>query len=305
MRFSTDLVLDRSLSLMAPPVVQCEFLLFLSKAEAAARNDASNPFLDSEEEDEILKAKVRAYIAALSKRLSCWAQLGCSAEEHYRSRIEELMPTLERTLERRQNMAQSSPVTHAAGVLESLPQQRGASADVAGDLTLGGAACVAQEPVEAPAHMPDGSGDVSPLAVETSDTRSPQNTASEHGRTPVNAAELPWRRSSARSAAAFPRRSSGFANGSAMRNELEKDMLQDIEGMKGAANSFLVTLRKDNQNLKKIQDTQDSSLQKVNQETQKGKKMMRSGQIGFLCTMVMLIVSVIIFFMMIPFIIFT
>jgi len=303
---------------MAPPMAHkgkspkaaCEFLLFLNRAEAAARNDTSNPFLDSEDDDEILRAKVRAYVAALSKKLSCWAEHGCSAEEHYRSRIEELLPTLECSLERRQSVPQTSlPATPVVASPESVLQQQGGSAELARDSTQGSSICAAMESLETSSAILGGGGDAPPLATESTavDVASSQNTASAHAgsHSPVNAAELPWRRSSARAAGAFPRRSSGLAVGSALRNELESDMLQDIEGMKGAANSFLMTLRKDNENLKKLQDTQDSSLQKVTQETQKGRKMMKSGQLSFLCTMVMLIVSVVIFFMMIPFIIFT
>jgi len=216
------------------------------------------------------------------------------------------MPTLECALERRQSVPQTSrPAMSVGAAPESVSQQQGVSAELARDSTQGSSICAAMESLEASGAMLGGSGEASPLAAVTiADVASPQNTASAlaGSQSPINAAELPWRRSSARSA---PRRSSGFAACSALRNELENDMLQDIEGMKGAANSFLLTLRKDNENLKKLQDTQDSSLQKVTQETQKGRKMMKSGQLSFLCTMVMLIVSVVIFFMMIPFIIFT
>ncbi|CAJ1375151.1 unnamed protein product, partial [Effrenium voratum] len=54
-----------------------------------------------------------------------------------------------------------------------------------------------------------------------------------------------------------------------------------------------------------MQSAQDRSLDNVMAHTASGKKLLRSGQMSFFCTMILLAISVVIFCMMIPFIIFT
>merc|ERR1719422_229758 len=86
------------------PPVAMQFLLFLGKAESAVAGNGS--FWESEEseecrEDEIFRSKLHAYEAVLRTQLANWKGLSDPAKERYRSRIEDLLPTLERTLERR------------------------------------------------------------------------------------------------------------------------------------------------------------------------------------------------------------
>mmetsp|Transcript_1677 Transcript_1677/g.2031 ORF Transcript_1677/g.2031 Transcript_1677/m.2031 type:complete len:98 (-) Transcript_1677:31-324(-) len=95
-----------------------------------------------------------------------------------------------------------------------------------------------------------------------------------------------------------------LANGEA-RSHLESEMVDLAENMKGAAHAFLQTLKKDNDRLEDMQSTQQRSLDNVTAHSESGKKLLRSGQMSFLCTMILLAVSVVVFCMMIPFIIFT
>merc|ERR1712176_116418 len=99
-------------------------------------------------------------------------------------------------------------------------------------------------------------------------------------------------------------RSAGSGMSHAKEN-IEEEMVDLAAGMKGCANSWLMTLKRDNQVLSEISKTQDKNLDAVNAEVLKGKKMMKSGNLSFFCTIVMLVVSIVVFFMMIPFIIIT
>jgi len=112
------------------------------------------------------------------------------------------------------------------------------------------------------------------------------------------ARNLPWRRTGARL------ETRPIAAHEA-RNNLESEMVDLAENMKGAAHVFLQTLRKDNERLEDMQSSQQKSLDSVTAHSESGKKLLRSGQMSFLCTMILLAVSVTVFCMMIPFIIFT
>ncbi|CAK9118212.1 unnamed protein product [Durusdinium trenchii] len=89
------------------------------------------------------------------------------------------------------------------------------------------------------------------------------------------------------------------------RSNLETEMVDLAENMKGAANAFLQTLKKDNDRLEDMQSAQQRSLDNVSAHTESGKRLLRSGQMSFLCTMILVAISVVLFVMMIPFIIFT
>ncbi|CAJ1375152.1 unnamed protein product, partial [Effrenium voratum] len=113
--------------------------------------------------------------------------------------------------------------------------------------------------------------------------------------------QMPWRRTSG--PYVKPRSSAAVSNEA--RGSLESEMVDLAENMKGAANAFLQTLKKDNERLEDMQSAQDRSLDNVMAHTASGKKLLRSGQMSFFCTMILLAISVVIFCMMIPFIIFT
>jgi len=122
----------------------------------------------------------------------------------------------------------------------------------------------------------------------------------EERRAPVVQRHVPWRRDEGPRAETRP----VAANGEA-RNNLESEMVDLAENMKGAANAFLQTLKKDNERLEDMQSSQQKSLDNVTAHSESGKKLLRSGQMSFLCTMILVAVSVVVFCMMIPFIIFT
>merc|ERR1712129_74080 len=87
--------------------------------------------------------------------------------------------------------------------------------------------------------------------------------------------------------------------------QITDDLSSMSEDMKGAANSCLLNLKSDQEKLENIAEKQERSLDDVRAQTEKGKKLLWSSSLGFLCTMVLLLISIVIFFMMIPFIIFT
>jgi len=287
-----------------------EFLLLLGKAEAAVNADvflrhggssaSIAAFLaregegeegeededeDEEEEPADLRARVSAYGEALTARLVEWQGPTSAVAERYRSRVEELAPALERQLERRRQRRASSsvdqsktPAEPALGAAtaagepgdESATAGGGGTAAAASTAGGGGSGGGPSADDEASAPAP-----VLPCAVGT-------------------AVDLPWRHPST----ARTRRGQADSRAAASaRGNLEEEILDITEGMKGAASSFLASLKADNQTLSTISSMQDTNIDKVTKETRKGKEMLRSSQMGFFCTLVMLLTSIAIFFM--------
>lgn len=114
---------------------------------------------------------------------------------------------------------------------------------------------------------------------------------------------VPWRRFQGHQGTRLETRP--LATNGEARNNLESEMVDLAENMKGAANVFLQTLKKDNERLEDMQSSQQRSLDNVTAHSESGKKLLRSGQMSFFCTMILLAVSVVVFCMMIPFIVFT
>ncbi|CAL1131248.1 unnamed protein product [Cladocopium goreaui] len=121
--------------------------------------------------------------------------------------------------------------------------------------------------------------------------------------TPCFPRDVPWRRSQGHQGTRLETRP--IATNGEARNNLESEMVDLAENMKGAANVFLQTLKKDNERLEDMHSSQQRSLDNVTAHSESGKKLLRSGQMSFFCTMILLAVSVVVFCMMIPFIVFT
>jgi len=285
-----------------PPAAAFEFLMFLARAEETVRSavaaDIDAEFGgDEAAEEEIWRAKIRSYETELSRRLECWHGLGVQAIERYRSRIEELRPALDAALEARRRAASAAAAASVVPVLPDLcavpplitsVNGSGAIADGGTDRSLVGGA-VSSSGLLDETSVPDACS-ARPEAVSPSFSAELPKTE--------NAAALPWRKSGAKRPLA-----AGASH--AMKSGIEDEMMDLSEGMKGAANTFLQTLKKDNARLEEISSAQQTNLDNVKAQTQKGKDMMKSDQLGFFCTMIMLMISVVIFFLMIPFIIIT
>mmetsp|Transcript_27470 Transcript_27470/g.51474 ORF Transcript_27470/g.51474 Transcript_27470/m.51474 type:complete len:257 (-) Transcript_27470:47-817(-) len=214
-------------------------------------------------------AKISSYSTALLSRLRQWDHLPAHVSEQYRLRIENLRTTLA-----------------ASSNKPRMPEMVSVGMDAVHENVLD-PECTAKD------------GDASVPSTEDATTASTQAQAANNiGLPPARSA--PWR-------AAEGRRSlSRFsAEGHGARSNLESEMVDLAEGMKGAANTFLKTLQKDNKRLEDMQTSQQRSLDAVTAHSDSGKKLLRSGQMSFLCTMILVAISVIIFCMMVPFIIFT
>jgi len=265
-----------------------EFLVLLGRIETAVRRGCPHEEgnFDCEEDIEVWRAKVRSFEAVLRGRL---AGLGVSESnaERYRSRIEELCPALELALsEQRQATATTElevEVVNSPTPEHLLKQQQDQDSQVAS----------APTEVFARAERP-----AAPTAQLAGAAHSPAS-----GRKDSEQANLPWRKHAESQRASTRNRSAG--GHAASRGNLESEMDDIVTQMKNAANSFNRTIKEDISHLEDIDKSQTDGLDKVKAQTDKGKKFMRSNQLSFLCTMVMVVVSVIIFFMMIPFIIFT
>lgn len=239
-------------------------------------------------EDEVSRAKLKAYEAALRERLAGWNGLKEATVECYRSRIEELGPKLENAIEQRCTAA--DPIPEAS----MKPGQVDPEPKVTEELW---SIATTQE------HTLQ-SVDIESVDVSVSGTRN-SNAAEvgssgkvlDRGLQQPSMKAVPWRTNTS------SRRRAPLSGD--MKDKLEEEMTQLTMGLKGAAGSVLTSLKEQNQRLEQISDTTQRNYDKITAETQKGKQMMRSGQLGFLCTMIMLATSVIIFFMMIPFIIIT
>mmetsp|Transcript_50186 Transcript_50186/g.99170 ORF Transcript_50186/g.99170 Transcript_50186/m.99170 type:complete len:284 (+) Transcript_50186:88-939(+) len=275
-----------------PPPVALDFLLFLARVEKVVSAFDAEGLAESHDDAEIWRAKVKAYEAALRNQLDRWQDLTDAVAERYRSRIEEIAPSLERKLSdrRRQQEVAAAPAHQPAvqgiGAFDDPLDGSGAA-----DLPDGGL----QAPVSVGGDLISGSGSARDETDAISD--------SGPGRLGSFGAEATlWRRRGVGPAAL--RRQAGVAD-RAMLVQLEEEMASMSENMKGAASAFLVNLKRDDERLKSISSMQDKHLDDVKSETAKGKKLLWSSQLGFFCTMIMLATSVVMFCMMIPFIIFT
>eukprot|EP00929_Paragymnodinium_shiwhaense_P096233 TRINITY_DN57780_c0_g1_i1.p1 TRINITY_DN57780_c0_g1~~TRINITY_DN57780_c0_g1_i1.p1 ORF type:complete len:325 (-),score=89.30 TRINITY_DN57780_c0_g1_i1:122-1096(-) len=324
---------------MTPPVqaaglpdVALDLLLFLERAEATVRDAAgagglhgdssqscsspssgkrSGQAVSSETlqaEEELWRAKLTAYEATLRDRLCLWENLGEASTECFRSRIEDLRPALERSLEARRG--QLAPATGAAG--GGVAPGFGATRSTAGITKTPSSIAAMKSRVEpsAAALKVWAAARAHALAPAKSEGLAPESADSlaDPARSTVTVSpEVATSRQAASSAllaGGSSRKRRGEMSATA-RAGLESEMVDLAEGMKGAASSFLTTLKDDNRRLQDIATDQQESLDKVTAENEKTKQLMRSNSLSFVCTMIMVAVSAVIFFMMIPFIIFT
>lgn len=267
-----------------------EFLVLLGRIETAVRRGCPQEEgnFDCDEDLDVWKAKVRSFEASLRERL---AGLGVSesSAERYRSRIEELSPALELAMaEQRQAAATTTePSGEAANSTTPEPllkQQQVNYPQVA-------AATAQVSAAERPVTSIVQSASVAHRPASPSERKDSQQ------------ANLPWRRHAEGQRSSTRERPAG--GHAASRSNVESEMDDIVMQMKNAANSFNRTIKEDIAHLEDIDKSQTEGLDKVKAQTEKGKKFMRSNQLSFFCTMIMVAVSVIVFFMMIPFIIFT
>lgn len=299
---------------MAPPAASppaslppglAEFLLLLSRIETLVGTVSGLDGLgggvehgdDDEKEECIWRAKVVAYERALNARLAaCERSLGRPALiERYRSRIEELGPAFELALERRRaaTVAAAAPPPPPAVEVEDKIGSDGPvlAEDVVPDMP---------SMAESDKYLVRGSATSVAAPTPTESVPRERPALQEPAwRTGQDVAEIPWRRKAGASS------TQRATDTQALKGDLEKEMVDLTDGMKGAANSFLKTLKRDNDRLDDMSAFTEKQLDNVTSQAKKGKKMLWSGQLGFVCVMIMLAVSVVIFFMMIPFIIFT
>mmetsp|Transcript_29806 Transcript_29806/g.54295 ORF Transcript_29806/g.54295 Transcript_29806/m.54295 type:complete len:304 (-) Transcript_29806:52-963(-) len=248
-------------------------------------------------DEELWRAKVSSYVVWLQKQLQNCDELGEDETASWSSRVEALSPALERAFERRR-VALEPPV--------EVPMRVDAAGDEAREAaiqTVIAAIDADAEPPPVVSLLPADASSVreEPVAqVDATDSRTGDGgSAPVTGRPAAERAAHPFRRPLSRKP-----RDDGIDYRDT-RAQIENEMVELVQGMKGHASNMLVNLKKDNKDLSEMEDLQQRGLDKVTAQTAKGKKMMRSGQLGFLCTMIMVIISIVVFFMMIPFIIFT
>eukprot|EP00927_Polykrikos_kofoidii_P052598 TRINITY_DN46474_c0_g1_i1.p1 TRINITY_DN46474_c0_g1~~TRINITY_DN46474_c0_g1_i1.p1 ORF type:complete len:309 (-),score=57.98 TRINITY_DN46474_c0_g1_i1:81-1007(-) len=249
----------------------------VAPAEAQAAADALGA------EEEIWRAKIHAYERTLRDLLQKWEGLDRATAERLESRIEDLTPSLETTLaKRRATLAPPPPPQPQAPLRFTAIDPRMASSLAGGS--------------DGESVVIKGSGQNEPAACveERSAMRETQG-----------ALQQPKATSSGATLRRKPNKPGRTNTSAEARGQLEEEMIGYAEGMRGAADGFLKTLKHDNALLADISHQQDINLGNVESSNMKGRKLMRSGQLSFCCTMIMLAVSVVIFFMMIPFIIFT
>jgi len=301
-----------------PPQGSLEFLLQLNRIEAWVRTASSSTLvtpaggleegITAEESVEIWRAKVAAYEKSLLDRLGCWRDIDKASAERYRSRIEDLGPTLQRVLDigapRRTLTKGALPSVTAAAAAGPVAVADAAGVAVARLLEAREAAAKAKKAkLEAAAEVSKGLensetsgapriGEPSnPLESPVPDTTTPNTGAAVKSTATTSA---PWRQ---------PGRQP--VNIASQRGQVEQEMLDITDNMKGLAQSWTSSLQRDNKVLDDIQDSQDTSQSKVSKANKTGKAMLWTGQLSFFKTMIMLAVSVVIFFMLIPFIIIT
>ncbi|CAE7946675.1 unnamed protein product [Symbiodinium sp. KB8] len=242
-----------------------EFLFLLAHVEAALGTGC----LEEDGDAEMQMAKASSYARALTARLQLWDGLSANLLEQYHTRIELLSHAVD--LAKKSKLAECPEAE-----LEAISMQ-------------GQSGSVHNEDDNSP--LPD-HATAFPPSISKADGSSRSNA-------PQSVQKLPWRAAGRSSVSRFS------STGNAARSNLESEMSDLAEGMKGAANTFLKTLQKDNKRLEDMKSAQQRSLDSVSSHAEKGKKMLRSGQLSFLCTMLLVGISVAIFCAMIPFIIFT
>jgi len=285
----------------APPEGSLEFLLLLSRIEAwvlkapAERPAESTSDLEEADCAAISRAKVAAYEQSLLERLARWTELDKVAAERYRIRIEELGPTLQSTFDASAALAKKAalPTTTEA----AMPTTTGvvdAPADPEAE------AEIRQEARSAVARPQDATGGLeSSTDRRASDELSPSGlldvrTSAQQNAERRAAADPPWRQKG--------RQVAPITN---MRGVYEKEMLDITDNMKGLAQSWTHSLQKDQKALEEIAKSQDRSQDRTADANKTGKAMIWTGQLSFIKTMIMLAVSIGIFFTLIPFIIIT
>jgi hypothetical protein len=124
----------------------------------------------------------------------------------------------------------------------------------------------------------------------------PAGTAVPQKRPVESSASVPWRQ---------PGRKVATVSTASQRGQYESEMLDITDNMKGLAQSWTQSLQRDSKVLEEIHNSVDDSQRKAEAENKKAKAMLWAGSLSFFKTMLMLAVSIIIFFLMIPFIIIT
>lgn len=267
--------IENTVRKVADPTSSTGLPAFLGTVRAAKENP-----------EDSWRKNLSTYEELLEKRLARWETLEPGAVEFYRTKIENLRPMLESAIEdRMMAIAAARGVPPPTANLDpALASERpGPSGAPASSMPASGAA--AARGLRALDPEPLGAGP-SGVGSKNEPSQATRSAASD------SKSGNPWRRT-------------GSSVSTASRQALESEMLGIGQGMLGTVTTIRSTVRKDNEVLGKMSDDMLGRLDKVTATTATGKNMMRSGQLGFMCTMAMLITSVIIFFMMIPFIIFT
>jgi len=86
------------------------------------------------------------------------------------------------------------------------------------------------------------------------------------------------------------------------QSQLETEMLDITQAMKGAANRMGVTIQKNIAVIDRIGDSVDGSVDTIGRANTDASGLLRSNSLGFIQTMIMLAVSIALFCFMIPFI---
>jgi len=262
------------------PPVAVEFLLLLNRTEDRVRSGAG--WVDADvlaEDHDLWFTKLRAFEIALSDRLSLWSGLDEASVESYKSRIEDLRPRLQQSLEQ-QRVAAQKAIEEEEEVFEDNP-----APSAQNDLT--------DSP---PSVSTDRKVDILDVVAPFSPTVDVRNLPSR-----PEVSDVP----SARARLLHENRSQPKPMSSEERDIIESDMLGITQSMIGAAQSFKNIVKADNDVLDQVSSEQTKGMDRVTKEQNKANQMLRSGNLSFCFTMVILAVSVVIWFMMIPFIIIT
>lgn len=275
-----------------PPAIALEFVLSLEATQRTV--DGLKDLPHSSIELEIWYHKVKSYAEALQTQLDAWSKtntLEVAELEHYKSRIEYMVGTMEQMLAKAQEPI-VTPVSEPAlspNINLETKNARSASRDENQVISSTDPERRAAERSELATAVEQGTG---LLAVA-------ENQATVARAKAVTGAS--WRPSGkAKVKGRVPTKPTHAA-----RDGIQNDMLDLAEGMKGAANKFQKTIQKDNARLNEISDMQQTNLDSVTAANTQGKQMLRSGNMSFFCTMILVAISVVIFFSMIPFIIIT
>lgn len=222
---------------------------------------------NSQEDDDevVLRTKVAAYEQELSERLERWPNLCETAKCHYKVRIEDLKFELNAALERRRAVAVAAEISLTQADEKTI-HTSGEEVDESSELINGGETDV----IEA-----------TKADVASFDARD-ELLGVHH----VSKAK-----------------DTGLTRKS--RAQVEDDILKLSGGMKDLATGFHANLRLDNERLGSVSSLVQKNLDGVTEQNKIGRNVLWSGQIGFLQTVVMLIISILIFCAMVPFILFS